>query len=252
MSNELHVILGTGPVGCWTARALIERGLAFAPSTVPASGPQLMPAAVEMVAADVSDPAAAVAAAGGATTIYQALNPPYHQWHELFPGLQAGALAAAKATGARYVSIENLYMYDSSGVMTEESPIAPVSRKGELRQRMAEEVMRPPRARRGPRRGAPLERLLRPGRDRLGPWASGSSATWWRAGRRRWRIAHPAALLRLHRGRGSSGGRAGHRATTCSAASGSRRMRPRRRRGRWSRRRASCSGVRPKSVPSRR
>jgi nucleoside-diphosphate-sugar epimerase len=141
MSNELHVILGTGPVGCWTARALIERGLSVRAVNRFGQRPQLMPAAVEMVAADASDPAAALAAAGGATTIYQALNPPYHQWHDFFPGLQASALAAAKATGARYVSIENLYMYDSSGVMTEESPIAPVSRKGELRQRMAEEVM---------------------------------------------------------------------------------------------------------------
>ena len=141
MSQELHVILGTGPVGCWTARALIERGLSVRAANRSGQRPQLMPAAVEMVAADASDPAAALAAAGGATTIYQALNPPYHQWHDFFPGLQASALAAAKATGARYVSIENLYMYDSSGVMTEESPIAPVSRKGELRQRMAEEVM---------------------------------------------------------------------------------------------------------------
>ena len=43
---------------------------------------------------------------GSASVVYQALNPPYHQWHEFFPGLQAGALAAAKAAGARYVSIE--------------------------------------------------------------------------------------------------------------------------------------------------
>jgi nucleoside-diphosphate-sugar epimerase len=73
--------------------------------------------------------------------VYQALNPAYHQWHQHFPGLQAAALAAATATGARYVSIENLYMYDASKPITEDSRIAPRSRKGALRARMAAEVM---------------------------------------------------------------------------------------------------------------
>jgi len=141
MEKELHVILGTGPVGCWTARALVDQGLTVRAVNRSGNRPEFMPAEVEMRAADVSDAAQAVAAAGGATTIYQALNPEYHQWHEFFPGLQAGALAAAKATGAVYVSIENLYMYDASEVITEASRIAPVSKKGELRQRMAEEVM---------------------------------------------------------------------------------------------------------------
>ncbi|MEK6244864.1 MAG: NAD-dependent epimerase/dehydratase family protein [Pseudomonadota bacterium] len=40
-----------------------------------------------------------------------------------------------------YVSIENLYMYDSSKPMTENSPIGPASKKGELRQKMAAEVL---------------------------------------------------------------------------------------------------------------
>ena len=29
----------------------------------------------------------------GAQVVYQTLNPPYHQWVELFPGLQASVLA---------------------------------------------------------------------------------------------------------------------------------------------------------------
>jgi nucleoside-diphosphate-sugar epimerase len=100
-----------------------------------------MPVDVEIAAADASDAAQAAVAASGGSVIYQALNPPYHLWHRLFPGLQAGVLAAAKMTGAKYVSIENLYMYDASKPMTEDSPLAPRSKKGELRMRMAEEVM---------------------------------------------------------------------------------------------------------------
>jgi nucleoside-diphosphate-sugar epimerase len=99
-----------------------------------------MPVEVEMAKADVADATQAATAATGAGVVYQALNPPYHLWHEFFPALQAAALSAAKTANARYVSIENLYMYDSSKLMTEASPVAPESRKGALRQKMAEEV----------------------------------------------------------------------------------------------------------------
>ena len=141
MTPDLHVIFGTGPVGCWTARALRGQGKQVRAVNRNGARPDLMPADVEMVKADASDPAQAREASKGAGVVYQALNPPYHLWNEFFPGLQAGVLGAAKAENARYVSIENLYMYDSSKPITEDSPIAPVSTKGTLRQKMAEEVM---------------------------------------------------------------------------------------------------------------
>ncbi|NOX63272.1 MAG: NAD(P)H-binding protein [Chloroflexi bacterium] len=141
MSPELHVVFGTGPVGCWIARALREMDKPVRAVNRSGARPQLMPAEVEVVAADVSDAAQAIDAARGATTVYQAVNAPYHRWHELFPPLQAGAMAAAKAVGARYVSIENLYMYDSSQSIREDSPFRPRSKKGELRARLANEVM---------------------------------------------------------------------------------------------------------------
>jgi nucleoside-diphosphate-sugar epimerase len=140
MENQLHVIFGTGPVGCWTARALIDRGLPVRAVNRSGKRPGLLPEEAELVKADVTDPVQALAAAEGAAAVYQALNPPYDKWAELFPTLQANALAAAKAAGARYVSVENLYAYDSSVVMTEDGRIAPVSKKGELRRRMADEV----------------------------------------------------------------------------------------------------------------
>ena len=141
MPADLHVIFGTGPVGCWTARALRSQGHAVRAVNRSGSRPGLMPADVEMARADVADTAQATAAATGASVVYQALNPPYHRWHQLFPALQAAALVAAKTANARYVSIENLYMYDSAHPMTETSPVSPASRKGALRQKMAEDVM---------------------------------------------------------------------------------------------------------------
>ena len=139
--SKLHVIFGTGPVGCWTARALNEMDLTVRVINRSGKRPALMPEEVEIVKADASDPEQAIEAAQNAAVIYQALNPPYHKWHELFPSLQAGALAAAKASDARYVSIENLYMYDSSKTITEDSPETPKAKKGKLRKKMGEEIM---------------------------------------------------------------------------------------------------------------
>jgi nucleoside-diphosphate-sugar epimerase len=142
MSLDLHVILGTGPAGAWTANALLARGEKVRLVNRSGKRPALVRGEADVVAADVTDAAAAAAAAAGATAVYQALNPPYDKWQELFPGLQAGALAAAKAAGARYVSIDNLYMYDpSAGPMDEDSDVRPRSKKGELRARMAADVL---------------------------------------------------------------------------------------------------------------
>ncbi len=105
MTDQTHVIFGTGPVGCWIARVLRELNIPVRAVNRSGGRPDLMPEDVEIAAADVSDAAEAIAAARGAAAVYQSLNPPYHQWHDYFPGLQAGALAAARNAGARYTSL---------------------------------------------------------------------------------------------------------------------------------------------------
>lgn len=141
MASTVHVIFGTGPVGCWTARALRDLGRPVRVVNRSGVRPGLLPADVEVVKADASDPARAREAARGAAVVYQALNPPYHRWADLFPALQTAVTGAAMAEHAKYVSVENLYLYDSSKPITEDSPVAPASKKGELRRRMADEVM---------------------------------------------------------------------------------------------------------------
>jgi nucleoside-diphosphate-sugar epimerase len=141
MSESLHVIFGTGPVGIWTARALREMGHAVRAVNRTGKRPGLLPADVEALAADASDPRQAADAARGASVVYQALNPPYQKWHELFPPLQRAVMDAARAAGARYVSIDNLYGYGRvSGTLTEQAKPQPNSRKGRLRMAMTQEV----------------------------------------------------------------------------------------------------------------
>jgi nucleoside-diphosphate-sugar epimerase len=140
--SDLHVVFGTGPAGTRTAAALAEKGVRVRVVNRSGMRPEFMPADVEVVSvADASDPAQATEAARGASVIYQALNPEYTRWAELFPPLQRGVVAAAKAVGARYVSLENLYgLGRVNGPMTEDMPMHPCSGKGAVRAAMAEEL----------------------------------------------------------------------------------------------------------------
>jgi nucleoside-diphosphate-sugar epimerase len=140
-TSPQHVIFGTGAIGLATLDALRRRGEAV--RLVNRSGTAPVPDDVEIVKGDASDPGFTAAVGEGARVVYQTLSPPYHQWVELFPALQAGVLAAAQATGARLVSMENVYMYGrpAGQPLTETRPYAAHTRKGHLRARMSRELM---------------------------------------------------------------------------------------------------------------
>ncbi|PWJ51782.1 Nucleoside-diphosphate-sugar epimerase [Quadrisphaera granulorum] len=139
-TGGLHVVLGAGAVGTRLAVELAALG-ARVRVVSRSSRPQL-PGGVELVHADAADPAAVVAAARGAAVVHQVLNPAYHRWEQDFPPLQAGAVQAARAAGARLVSLENVYLYGrpAGRTLTEDSPHRPHARKGRVRQRMAEQL----------------------------------------------------------------------------------------------------------------
>lgn len=136
-----HLIFGTGPAACWTARALRQRGISVTAVNRSGHRPALMPHDVAVLAFNVMDKDQAVRAAQGASVVYQALGPAYSRWAAEFPTLQEHVVDAAQAAGARYVSLENLYMLDPSHTMTESSALGPRSRKGALRLRMHQALM---------------------------------------------------------------------------------------------------------------
>jgi nucleoside-diphosphate-sugar epimerase len=135
-----QVIFGTGAIGLATMEALRRRGEPV--RMVNRSGTAPVGDDVEVLGGDAGDPAFATAAADGAQVVYQTLNPPYHQWVELFPGLQASVLAAAQASGARLVSMENVYLYGppAGQPLTETRPDSAQTKKGKLRAGMAREL----------------------------------------------------------------------------------------------------------------
>jgi nucleoside-diphosphate-sugar epimerase len=136
-----HVVFGTGAIGLATMEALRARGETV--RMVNRTGHAPVPDDVEVVGGDASDPAFTTAAAAGARVVYQTLNPPYHQWEEQFPLLQAGVLAAAEARGARMVSMENVYMYGrpNGRPLTETRAHDAHTHKGRLRSRMSGELL---------------------------------------------------------------------------------------------------------------
>ena len=172
-----HVIFGTGAVGRALLTALTSRGEKV--RMVNTSGVASVPADVEVVGGNAADPAFSTEAARGARVVYQTLNPPYAQWAEKFPALQSGVLAATEQAGARLVSMENVYMYGPAAgrVLTEDLPNAAPTKKGQLRGRMADDLLAAHRAGRvevaigrasdyfGPRGGAQSnlgDRVFRP------------------------------------------------------------------------------------------
>jgi nucleoside-diphosphate-sugar epimerase len=136
-----HIIFGTGAIGLAVLDALRRRGETA--RLVNRSGHARVPDDVEVVGGDARDPAFTTEVSRGATVVYQTLNPPYAEWTAQFPLLQAGVLAAAEATEARLVSMENVYMYGrpAGRVLTEDRAYEAHTRKGQLRGRMACELL---------------------------------------------------------------------------------------------------------------
>ena len=143
MSNKLHVIFGTGPVGMAIMDELVALDLPVRMVNRSGKTAEVLPTRVELISGNVADTSFAIKAAKGAAVLYNAVNPAYSKWPELFPPLQAGAIAAAEANGAKLVVMDNLYMYgDPNGLpMNEQHPHRAHTKKGKLRAQMAADLM---------------------------------------------------------------------------------------------------------------
>ncbi len=144
MSNtqELHVIFGAGPVGLAVMNELVKAGKKV--RIVNRSGNIAAPDGVEVVKGDAADPTCTREVCKAAAVVYNCTNPPYTQWPQLFPALQAGVLEGAASAGAKLVVMENLYMYGPTGgkPLTEDLPYHPTPRKGRTRADMSRDLMK--------------------------------------------------------------------------------------------------------------
>ncbi|MBI5070391.1 MAG: NAD-dependent epimerase/dehydratase family protein [Deltaproteobacteria bacterium] len=141
--GPLHVVFGAGQVGVPLALALASRGCEV--RVVSRSGAGAGTPGVVAVRADAGDPEAATAAARGAVALYHCMNPPYSAkvWEAQLPRIAGSLLTAAGRSGARLVVLDNVYALGNprGQPLDEESRVAPCSRKGEIRARVAAQLL---------------------------------------------------------------------------------------------------------------
>ncbi len=140
LRGRRHVIIGAGPLGYHVAELALAAGAEVLVGS--RSGRGRIPPGTRRVRCDAADPAQAREACARASVIYNCAQPPYHRWPELFPPIQRALVEAAAATGATLVAAENLYAYGPvPGLLHERLPHAAGTRKGQVRARMAQELM---------------------------------------------------------------------------------------------------------------
>jgi nucleoside-diphosphate-sugar epimerase len=138
--SEIHAVLGTGALGLAVARQLVTGGVRV--RLVSRSRRAGEPAGVDIVAADVSDPAAARRACDGAGVVFHCASGLYATWPQTLPPIMAGIIEGAAAAGARIVYGDNLYAYGPvSGPLTEDLPFRPIGANTRVRAEVATTLM---------------------------------------------------------------------------------------------------------------
>ncbi len=139
------LVMGAGGIGRSAARHLVGGGheVVLASRSGGARVPGARPLPV-----DATDAAATRAAAEGMDVVVNAMNPrSYHHWERDWPPIATSVQAAAEAVGARLLIVGNLYAYGRvDEVMTENTPLRPNGRKGEVRKHMWEDALEAHRA----------------------------------------------------------------------------------------------------------
>jgi nucleoside-diphosphate-sugar epimerase len=139
--TTMTTILGAGgPIGDELARILAAAGK---PLRLVSRNPRPIPGA-ETLAADLADRDQTIRAVAGSSVVHLLVGLPYdlRTWQELWPRVMANTIEACKRAGAKLLFFDNVYMYGRvPGPMTEATPYAPCSRKGEVRARIATALM---------------------------------------------------------------------------------------------------------------
>jgi nucleoside-diphosphate-sugar epimerase len=138
---SIHTILGAGgAVADALTRELLSRQL---PVRLVSRHPAQRTGTTAM-AADLTDPAQALEAVTGSAVVHLCVGLPYnfHIWRRDWPRIINNTIDACKQTQAKLIFFDNVYMYGRTpGPMTEETPYDPSSRKGDLRARLATQIM---------------------------------------------------------------------------------------------------------------
>lgn len=139
----MQTILGSGgAIGIELAKAL--KGYTSEIRLVSRT-PQRINPGDELVSADLTDADDALRAIEGSEVAYLTVGLPYDTgvWERAWPVLMENTIEGCRRHGARLVFFDNIYMYDPEHLdpITEDTPVNPGSRKGEVRASIARMLM---------------------------------------------------------------------------------------------------------------
>ncbi len=140
MATTTTILGAGGPIATELARILAVNSQPFrlvSRKPTPVAG-------AEVLAADLADREQCIRAVAGASVVHLLVGLKYDLgvWQELWPRIMANTIEACKRAQANLVFFDNVYMYGKvAGAMTEETPYAPCSKKGEIRARIATTLM---------------------------------------------------------------------------------------------------------------
>lgn len=107
--------------------------------------PQKINSGDELFPADITNAAQVDKAVKGSEVVYLTVGFPYRLkiWEERWPATMRNVIDSCKKHNTRLVFFDNVYMYDRDHLqhMTEETPVRPTSKKGAIRQQVADMLM---------------------------------------------------------------------------------------------------------------
>lgn len=142
MSYANHVILGAGGA---ISQALVPELLRNKQEVTLVSRRGTEVAGASGISADVTDYDGLKRCVPKGSAVYLLLGLPYDSrvWKETWPKIMESVIAVCKEQEALLVFFDNVYMYGRvEGPMTEGTPYRPVSKKGEIRARIAEQLQK--------------------------------------------------------------------------------------------------------------
>ncbi|MEM9328425.1 MAG: NAD-dependent epimerase/dehydratase family protein, partial [Bacteroidota bacterium] len=99
----------------------------------------------QLISADLMDSAAVLKATEGSEIVYLTAGLLYDTkiWRSMWPTIMKNVVDACASHKAKMVFFDNIYMYprDTVGRMTEENPIGPETKKGQVRAQIFRELM---------------------------------------------------------------------------------------------------------------
>lgn len=138
---SLHTILGAGGM---IANELVPILLANKePIRIVARHPKQQ-LGLDAVAADLENYEQTLYAVKGSAVVYLLVGLEYDSkiWMEKWPKIMTNTINACKATGAKLIFFDNVYMYGKvDGYMTEETAFQPCSKKGMIRAAIAQQLL---------------------------------------------------------------------------------------------------------------